>query len=132
MRYTVTIRDTQTGHAAVAALWGQIKALLIAGHRVELSAKTETRSSAQNRLMWSRLGELARGVDWYGRKLSAEEWKDVLSASLRKQDFVPGINGGFVVLGQRTSRMTVQEMTEMLDLISAFGAQQGVTFEDEQ
>ncbi len=132
MRYAVTLRDAQTGHAAFSAMWQQVKALLIAGHRVELSAKTETRSNAQNRLMWQRLGELARGVEWHGQKLTAEDWKEVLSASLRNQRAVPGINGGFVVLGQRTSRMTVQEMTEMLDLISAFGAQQGVTFEDEQ
>lgn len=132
MRYTVTLRDAQTGHAAFSAMWQQVKALLIAGHRVELSAKTETRSNAQNRLMWQRLGELSRGVEWHGQKLSAEDWKEVLSASLRNQRAVPGINGGFVVLGQRTSRMTVPEMTEMLDLISAFGAQQGVTFEDEQ
>lgn len=130
MRYEVTFRDAQTGHAAVSALWTQLKALLHAGHRIELCAKTETRSSAQNRLMWARLSELSRAVDWYGMKLSAEDWKEVLSASLRNQRTVPGINGGFVVLGQRTSKMTVAEMTEMLELIAAFGAQRGVVFED--
>lgn len=131
MRYEVTLQDAQTGHAAVSALWTQLKALLHAGHRIELCAKTETRSSAQNRLMWARLSELSRAVDWYGMKLSAEDWKEVLSASLRNQRTVPGINGGFVVLGQRTSKMTVAEMTEMLELIAAFGAQRGVVFEDE-
>lgn len=131
MRYAATLRDAQTGHANYSALWQQIKPLLIAGHRVELSAKTETRSSAQNRLMWQRLEELSRGVEWYGQRLTSEEWKDVLSASLRKQRVIPGIDGGFVALGQRTSKMTVAEMTEMLDLISAFGAQQGITFKDE-
>ncbi len=42
MRYEVTLRDAQTGHAAVSALWTQLKALLHAGHRIELCAKTET------------------------------------------------------------------------------------------
>lgn len=131
MRLDVTLHNAQTGHATYSAMWQQIKGLLLAGHKVQLAAKTETRSSAQNRLMWQRLSELSAGVEWYGQRLTADEWKCVLSASLRKQKVVPGIDGGFVVLGQRTSQMTVAEMTEMLDLIAAFGAQQGVTFKDE-
>ena len=131
MRLDVTLHNAQSGHATYSALWQQIKGLLMAGHKVQLAAKTETRSSAQNRLMWQRLGELSAGVTWHGLKLTSEEWKDVLSASLKQQRAVPGINGGFVVLGQRTSQMTIAEMTEMLDLIAAFGAQQGVTFKDE-
>ena len=41
---------------------------------------------------------------------------------------VPGLDGGFVVLGQATSKMTIAEMGELMELISAFGAQQGVRF----
>jgi hypothetical protein len=41
---------------------------------------------------------------------------------------VPGIDGGFVVLGLRTSQMSVAEMAELQTLIEAFGAQQGVRF----
>ena len=127
MKHTVTLFNAQQGSVAYRAMWDQVKALLIAGHKLQLSVKTETRSDAQNRLLWQRLAELAAGVDWYGHKLTSEEWKDVISASLRKQKVVPGIeNGQFVVLGQRTSKMTVAEMTEMLDCIECFAAQQGV------
>jgi hypothetical protein len=41
---------------------------------------------------------------------------------------VPGIDGGFVVLGKSTSKMTKGEMSELQTLIEAFGAQQGVRF----
>jgi hypothetical protein len=44
---------------------------------------------------------------------------------------VPGVDGGFVVLGQSTSKMTKGEMVELIELILAFGAQQGVKFGDE-
>jgi hypothetical protein len=109
-----------------------IEAIRCAPIGVMVEMKSPTRSLEANALMWQRLGELAAGVDWYGQKLTAEEWKDVLSASLREQKVVPGINRGqFVILGQRTSKMTVPEMTEMLDCISAFGAEQGVAFRDE-
>jgi hypothetical protein len=84
------------------------------------------RSVDQNALLWSRLGEVSRAVEWYGERLTSEEWKDVFTAALRKSRVVPGINGGFVVLGLRTSSMTKTEMTELLDLIDVFAAERGV------
>jgi len=41
---------------------------------------------------------------------------------------VPGIDGGFVVLGLSTSKMSKEEMSELLELALAFGAQKGVVF----
>lgn len=115
-------------HKCLMDLWVAIKPWLLAGHRLHIEVRAEKRSDAQNRLLWARLGELARQVNWHGQKLAAEEWKDVLTAALKKQRVVPGVDGGFVVLGQRTSQMSKTEMTELLDLIGAFGAQQGVEF----
>jgi hypothetical protein len=86
------------------------------------------RSLEQNRMMWANLEDIAQQVVWYGVKLTKEEWKDVLTAALKKQKVVPGIEGGFVVIGARTSKMTVPEMTELIELSTAFGTQQGVKF----
>lgn len=87
-----------------------------------------TRSLDQNALMWPLLDDIARQVEWYGNRLSADEWKDVFTAALRKEKVVPGINGGFVVLGQRTSKMGKREFSELVELIYAFGAERGVRF----
>lgn len=87
-----------------------------------------TRSLDQNALMWPLLEDIARQVEWYGNHLTADEWKDVLTAALRKEKVVPGINGGFVVLGQRTSKMGKREFSELVELIYAFGAERGVRF----
>lgn len=78
--------------------------------------------------MWAMLRDISDQVDWYGQKLADHEWKDVLSAALKKQKAVPGIDGGFVVLGARTSKMTIRQMTELMDLMEAFGAERGVRF----
>jgi hypothetical protein len=86
------------------------------------------RSLEQNRMMWANLEDIAQQVIWYGVKLTKDEWKDVLTAALKKQKVVPGIEGGFVVIGARTSKMTVPEMTELIELSTAFGTQQGVKF----
>jgi len=86
------------------------------------------RSLSQNRMMWANLEDIAQQVVWYGVKLTKDEWKDVLTAALKRQKVVPGIEGGFVVIGARTSKMTVPEMTELIELSTAFGTQQGVKF----
>jgi hypothetical protein len=78
--------------------------------------------------MWANLEDISQQVIWYGQKLHKEEWKDVLTAALKKQKIVPGIEGGFVVIGARTSKMTVAEMNELIELATMFGAQQGVKF----
>ena len=96
------------------------------GYRVEI--KQATRSLEQNARLWAMLTDISRQVEWYGRRLTPEEWKHVFTASLAKQDVVPGIDGGFVVLGKSTSKMTKGEMAELQTLMEAFGAERGVRF----
>jgi hypothetical protein len=86
------------------------------------------RSSDANARMWVLLGALADQVVWHGQKLSAAEWKDMVTAAIKRQKVIPGIDGGFVVLGTSTSAMSRAEMAELQDFIEAFGAQQGVDF----
>lgn len=129
-RIVLKLWEPVQAHKAIAEAWTHIKALLMAGHRLTLEVRPETRSSEQNRRLWAMLGDVARQVDWYGQKLSADDWKHVFSASLKKQRAVPGIDGGFVILGQSTSKMTVSEMSELQTLIEAFGAEKGVIFND--
>lgn len=88
--------------------------------------KPRTRSLDQNAKMWAMLADVSRQVEWYGQHLTTEEWKDVLTAALKKQKAVPGIDGGFVVIGARTRNMTIREMSDLVDLMYAFGGEQSV------
>lgn len=91
-----------------------------------------TRNLEQNAAMWAALTDLAEQVEWYGRYLSAQDWKAVMTAGLKKLEVVPNIDGtGFVALGQSTSKMSKREMSDLLELIHAFGAERGVVFGDE-
>jgi hypothetical protein len=74
------------------------------------------------------LNEISQQVEWYGHRLTPEEWKDVFSAAMKRTKVVPGLDGGFVVCGQSTSKMTKAEMSEMQTLMEAFGAEKGVRF----
>lgn len=98
---------------------------------LQVTIQEDTRSLAQNRMLWACLHDVSQQIVWYGRKLDSESWKHVFSAALKKQETVPGIDGGFVVLGQSTSKMRVSEMRDLITIIHAFGAEHDVRFSDE-
>ena len=127
-RLTLRLIEPVQAHKAMATAWLHCKPWLVAGHKLVLEVRKDTRSNEQNRRLWSLLSDLAHQVNWHGNKLTADEWKCVMSASLKRQKVVPGLDGGFVVLGQSTSKMTRAEMAELQELIEAFGAQQNVRF----
>ena len=108
--------------------WG--RAQLVAGFRLVVEIRRETRTLAQNDLMWSCLTDLSKQVTWDGtRRLKPIAWKDYLTAHLNGQDLVPNMEGtGFVAIGRgsSTSEMTIAEMTAVIDLAHAFGTGRGV------
>ena len=118
----------QARQALTAQVFPFLDAALQGSRRLVLSIKPETRSLQQNARLWAMLTDISEQVDWYGRKLSPENWKHVFTAALKKQDVVPGLDGGFVVLGQSTSKMTVAEMADLQTLMEVFGAEKGVRF----
>jgi hypothetical protein len=128
-RLTLSLYNAQQAHQAIQTAWMHAKGWLLAGdQRLTLEIRPEKRSDAQNKRLWAMLSDISAQVDWYGQKLTSEEWKDVFSASLKRTKVVPGLDGGFVVCGQSTSKMTKAEMCELQELMEAFGAEKGVRF----
>ncbi len=128
MKQTFVLRDSNIRQHIISTIQ-QLPANPSKPYQIVI--QEDTRSLAQNRMLWSCLNDVSRQVIWYGRKMDSESWKHVFSASLKKQDTVPGIDGGFVVLGQSTSKMRVSEMRDLITLIHAFGANHNVNFSDE-
>lgn len=82
------------------------------------------RTLEQNALMWSKLTDVARQKPWHGMRLSADDWKLMfLDALKREVRAVPNIDGtGFVNLGRSSSELSKGEMSDLIELINAFGA----------
>lgn len=119
-----------TGEASRQAIKREADAAPL-GHVVTIAEPN--RNLEQNALMWCLLAELERQTDWHGNKLNADEWKDLLSAGLVQSKVVPNMTGnGFVILGQRTSKLTKMQFAALIELIYAFGAERDVVFSDER
>lgn len=122
----VILYNAQQGHTVLKDIWQKAKPYLMAGNKLVLTIEQEKRSQEQNALLWSVLTDLSKQVLWHGEKLTKDEYKDLLTAGLKKQRAIPGIDGGFVVLGTSTSKMTKQEMTDLITLAHAFGDERDV------
>lgn len=90
------------------------------------------RSVPQNDKMWAALTDIAKQLTWHGVRLSPDDWKLVMLDALKREvRMVPNIDGnGFVNLGRSSSDLSKAEMSDLLEIIYAFGAKHGVQFHD--
>jgi NinB protein len=99
-----------------------------AGCRVEF--KHTKRTIPQNSLFWSLLSDIATQVPWHGVKLKPDDYKLIFLDALKQEvRIVPNLAGdGFVNLGRSSSDLSKDEMTQLIELIIAWGTQKGVNF----
>ena len=97
---------------------------------VEVVLQRPARSLSQNRKMWPMLTDVTKQVNWYGEKLDTDDWKDMFMSSLNKQRAVPGIDGGFVGLSKRTSKLDKEGFAQLIEVIYAFGSEQNVAWSE--
>lgn len=93
------------------------------GHVVTLSLPT--RSLQANAAQWPILQAFADQLEWpvNGKmeRLSAEEWKDILTAAWKRETVrvAMGLDGGMVMLGQRTSKFSKAQFSDWLEFLNA-------------
>lgn len=113
-----------------AAAW--CKAKLQAGHRLVLEIRPQTRSDAQNRLLHSRLGDVAKHCEWAGQKRDADTWKRLfMSAWLRVHgehvEVLPALDGhGVDIVYASTTKLSRKECADLSDYVMAWGSERGV------
>ena len=130
---TIELANRQQAWAAIKGqLYPFLAQVLQGGHRWILTLKLETRTQAQNRLMWPILTEFSKQLQWpiNGQMVTMEpdDWKDVLTAAFFGETVrvAMGLNGGVVMLGQRTSKFTKAQFSEWIDFLYATAAIRGV------
>ena len=98
--------------------------------RVEF--KASKRTIAQSDKMWAMCTDVARQVPWDGKKLRPADWRDLFIDSLKRElRVVPTLDGeGVLSLGRSSSDLGKAEMSDLIELIYAFGAGHGVVFQE--
>lgn len=103
-----------------------------AGTRVDF--KEKQRSILQNNRMWAMLGDIAEQKEHCGRKYHPDQWKALFLHSIGHEvEFLPALDKStFIPWGQSSSDLTKGEMSDLIDFMLSWGAQNGVVFHDEQ
>jgi len=119
-----------TGDIARAAICRQVQE---APEGYVVTIVEPNRTLDQNAAQWPYLEAFSRQLQWpingQMQKISADDWKDILTCAYRNE--VPrvamGINGGMVLLGQRTSKFSKKDFSEWMEFLVATAADRGVT-----
>lgn len=124
-RHVLVLRSTAEKERA----WRYIKAAPF-GTRLEF--KASKRSLPQNDKMWAMLTEVAAQKEHGGRKYTPDIWKCLFMKALGKEiQFVPALDGvSFLPLGYHSSDLSKNEMSELIEFVHAWGAENGVVFHD--
>lgn len=103
------------------------------GYVVEI--KPKNRTLEQNSKLHVLIQEISQKVVWAGKKQEVETWKRLLTAAwLRARgepvEMLPAIDGyGVDVVFRPTSKLTVEEMSELIEYIQAWAVEQGIEIE---
>ena len=112
---------------------GAMRAVAEAPQGYVVTVSEPTRTLDQNALQWPYLEAFSRQLQWPVNgamvSMSAEEWKDVLTAAFQGETvrLAMGMNGGVVMLGLRTSKMGKRRFSEWIDFLKATAALRGVS-----
>lgn len=94
------------------------------------------RTTEQNAAQWPILQAFADQLPWVVNgqavHMSADEWKDVLTAAFNREQLrvAQGWDGGLVMLGLRTRRFSKQRFSEWIDFLHAAAAERGIAIGD--
>ena len=107
---------------------GAASECLHAEHGWIVTVSPPKRSGDQNAALHAKLTEIANTREWCGRKWDVETWKRLLTAAWMRAEgkqlqIVPALDGqGVDVIYQRTSELSKEECSSLLDYINAWDA----------
>jgi hypothetical protein len=90
------------------------------------------RSTEKNAHLHAVLGEISKQKQWAGKWLDIEAWKRLMVSAYerahgRPAEIYPALDGhGFDVVYQRTSRMSQEEIRELIHFAEAWAIDNGV------
>ena len=130
-RLTIRLWEPVQAHKRLMEAWTHAKAWLMAGHRLVLEIRPETRSDQQNKLLHALIGDVSKQKDWMGKKLPPEAWKVLFVsghsvATKQGAELVPGLEGEFCNIRESTARMGKARLSSLVEYILAWCALNGV------
>lgn len=138
----ITLLNPVQAHTALTAIYrDQIKPLTMAGHRLRLVVKPETRRDGQNAHFHAMIADIAEQIG--GDLADKDDAKRILLSAFRidtLRDFEDewrkfgdlrigrGLRGETVLMGNQTRDLSVKLAAAFIEWLNAFGVEHGIRF----
>lgn len=109
-----------------------VQAVMTAPDGFKVTVSEPTRTLDQNAALWPILDAFSKQLKWPINgvmvAMDSEDWKTVLTAAFRQESarMAQGLDGGYVFLGMRTSKMSKKEFSDFLEFLHATAALRGI------
>lgn len=145
MTSLLLVNPVQATTALQSLYRDHIKAQTMAGHKLRLVLKPETRRDGQNAHFHALIGDIAKQDQLYGKKLDAESWKRLLIDAFKHEtkddpdlaqewakfgelQLLPALNhAGFVAVGEQSRTFTMRLASAFIEWLNAYAAERGIT-----
>lgn len=128
---------TQAHKAVTTTIWPQLKAMLIAGHRMVIEIRPIGKSREQEEKYHAMIGEVAKQAQHLGASWQAEDWKRLLIDKFARETgrthgkVIPNLDKtGVVEVGIQSRKFSTSDGSEFIEWLHAWGAENGITYSD--
>ena len=126
-------RLTITGEVARKAICRHV---MTADEGYIVTIAEPSRNLEQNAKLHAVLSDIAKQVDYHGKRRSVEFWKGVFVsgwqiATGEKPEIVPGLEGEFINIRESTTTLSIRRMASLIEYISAWCAMSEVKLNDQ-
>lgn len=138
-----TLHNAQQGHQALQDLWTHAKAHLIAGRKLVVTLKPETRRESQNAHFHAQISDISKQLK--GDLADPEDAKRILISAFKidtredpdlREEWAKfgdlrmgrGLRGEVVLMGTQSRDFSVKLAGAFIEWLYAFGAEAGVRF----
>lgn len=130
MTHTVTLRTAAQAETILRRAADWIKRRVSDGRAVVLTLEDERRNLEQNALLHALLTDISQRHEWAGRKRDIDTWKRLFVAAWCRTrgeqiEMLPALDGhGVDIVFRRTSKMSKSDVSELIDYVQAWDAQE--------
>lgn len=125
---TVTVKDAVQAHKALnAQVWPYVKAMTVAGHRLDIVVRPAKRSTEHNARLHATIAWVAKHIEWAGGMQTLDSWKRLFIAAWERArrtqvEHLPAIDGeGIDIVYRSTTELSGSETADLITYIYAWG-----------
>ena len=125
--------NPQQAKVLMDKIWPEVKANLMAGHRMLIDIKQSTRTLDQNAKFHAMIDDIAKQMKQAGSTWTQDDWKRLLidqwahETNKKLGRVAPSLDGERVVqLGHQTRKFSVEWASEFIEWLYAWASEKGI------